>query len=75
MAKRIGGFRRKTRHKLKKNVKEKGKMSLSRYFQNFNEGERVTLVAEPSIHRGMPYPRFLGKSAVVKIKRGRCYEV
>jgi len=75
MAKRMGGFRRKTRHKLQKNVRQKGKISLTRYFQNFKQGETVLLVPEPSIHRGMPFPRFQGKSGVVKLKRGRCYEV
>ena len=75
MAQRIGGFRRKTRHKLAKNIREKGKVSLSRYFQKFIIGEKIALIAEPSVHMGMYYPRFYGKSGIVVGKRGRCYEV
>lgn len=73
--KRIGGFRRKTRHKLAKNVREKGKLSLIRYFQEFKTGDKVCLVGEPSVHNGMYYPRFHGRAAIVSGKRGQCYEV
>lgn len=75
MAKRIGGSRRKTRHKLAKSVRERGKVSLVRYLQKFNEGDRVYLVLEPSVHSGTFYPRFYGKSGVILAKRGTCYEI
>ncbi len=75
MAKRVGGFRRKTRHKISKNVRDRGKVSLARYFQEFKDGDRVYLVAEPSVHDGMYHPRFHGKSGIVTAKRGECYEV
>ena len=75
MAKRVGGSRRKTRHKLAKNIREKGKISLTRYFQDFKNGERVYLVMEPSLHQGRYHPRFYGKSGVIVGKRGKCYEV
>ena len=75
MVKRIGGLRRKTRYKFRKEKKNKGKLSLSRYFQFFDNGERVYLDVEPSVQKGMYHPRFMGKSGVIKNKRGRCYEV
>ena len=75
MVKRIGGTRRKTRHKLSKNVRDNGKISLARYLQDFNMGDRVYLTIEPSVHRGMFYPRFHGKAGVVVGKKGKCYEV
>lgn len=75
MVTRIGGFRRKTRYKLQKNFRKKGKLSLSSYFQNFNVGDKVCLVAESSIQKGMYHPRFHGTVGVVKGKMGRCYEV
>ena len=75
MVSRIGGFRRKTRHKLQKNIRQKGKVSLQKYFQEFEEGQRVVLKAEPAIKKGLYFPRFHGKSAVVSKKRGECYEV
>jgi len=75
MTKRIGGFRRKTRNKLKKNIREKGKLSLTRYFNVFNINDTVLLKAEPSIQGGMYFPRFHGKSGKVIGKKGACYQV
>lgn len=75
MVQRIGGFRRKTRYKLRKNVRQRGKISLKNYFQRFNNGESVTLVPEPAIQSGMFFPRFQGKTGVVIGKQGECYRV
>ncbi|MBW2974665.1 50S ribosomal protein L21e [Candidatus Woesearchaeota archaeon] len=72
---RKGGLRRKTRSLFKKHRNEKGRMSLSRYFTTFNEGEMVRLSVESSIQKGMYHPRFYGKTGIVKNKKGRCYEV
>ena len=73
--KKLGGFRRKTRNKLKKGLRQKGKVSTTRYFQVFKEGDLVKLKAEPSVHNGMYFPRFHGRSGAIKGKKGRCYEV
>ncbi len=75
MVQRVGSFRRKTRSKLKKNVRRKGKISLSRYFQSFNKNDRVRLNAEPGIQKGMYFPRFHNEMGIIKGKKGRCYEV
>lgn len=75
MAKRMGGFRRKTRRKLRKNIRLKGKISITRYLQEFNVNDRVQLLAEPAIQKGMYFPRFYGKAGIIKNKRGSCYEV
>ncbi len=73
--KRIGRTRRKTRAKFTKNYRQKGKISLSKYFQKFAEGDKVMLTVEPAVHKGMYDPRFMGKAATIKRKNGRCYEV
>ena len=75
MVTRIGGFRRKSRAKLRKNIREKGKLSLTRYFQEFQVGDRVALKADSGIQKGMYFPRFHGKAGIVKGKQGACYEV
>lgn len=75
MVTRIGGFRRKTRYKLQKPLREKGKISLSKYFKSFETGSRVVLVGEPAVQGGMFFPRFKGKSGVVTGKQGACYTV
>ncbi len=73
MVKKIGTSRSKSRHKLSKSYRRKGKISLTRYFQEFKVGETVGLGAEPAVHKGMYHGDFYGKSAVVKGKRGRCF--
>jgi large subunit ribosomal protein L21e len=73
--KRIGVLRRKSRDKLKKDYRQRGKLSLTRYLQSFSEGDRVLLSVEPAVQTGMYGARFIGKSGVIKAKTGRCYEV
>jgi large subunit ribosomal protein L21e len=75
MVKRIGGFRRKTRYKFRKEKRTRGKISVTKYLQSFKVGDRVYLGAEPAVQKGMYMPRFVGKTGVIKSKRGRCYEV
>lgn len=70
-----GGFRRKTRDKLSKGYKQKGKISLRTFFQELKKGDKVVLKAEPAYQKGMYYPRFHGKIALVFNKKGHCYEV
>ncbi len=75
MVKRIGTFRRNSRYKLRKSITEKGKISLTRFLQKFENGERVILKAEPAVQKGMYFPRFHGRSGIVQGMKGRCYEV
>lgn len=75
MAKRIGGIRRKTRYKLKKERRAKGKIGITRYFQSFNAGDRVYLGVEPAVQKGQYHFHFMGRSGVIKGKRGKCYEI
>lgn len=75
MVQRIGGNRRKTRNKLSKHPKDKGKINIRRFMQTFEAGDKVGLKADPSVISAMYPPRYHGKTAVVKGKRGWCYEV
>jgi large subunit ribosomal protein L21e len=75
MVMRIGGSRRKSRHKMAKSVREKGKIKLAKYFQVLNKGDHICLQADPSIHSGLYHTRFHGKTGVVVCKKGVCYEV
>lgn len=75
MVTRVGGFRRKTRSKLRKNISERGKISLSNYFKKYEVGTKVTLIGEPAVQKGMFFPRFKGKTGTIKGKQGACYTV
>ena len=73
--KRIGGNRRKTRSLFRKSVKDKGKVSLNKYFQEFNQGDQVYLVANPTIQKGLYFRRFHGKAGKITGKQGTNYFV
>ncbi len=72
---KLGGSRRKTRKLLRKDVRSKGKVSISRYFAKYNPGDRVLLMAEPAVQKGMYFFRYYGKVGEVDSKRGECYVV
>ena len=75
MVQRIGGMRRKSRQKFKKYFKRQGKISLTRFFQQFEVGARVALVAEPAYQKALYKARFHGRSGSVVGSQGRCYKV
>lgn len=76
---RIGGTRRKTRCKLTKSVKERGKLSLKEYFKVFNSGDKVVILNNPTYQDGMAFRRFYGLVGTiierVSDKRDSCYTV
>ena len=59
---------------MKKKIRTKGKISFSRYFQEFKEGEKVAIVRELSINASFP-SRLQGRTGVIKGKRGKAYMV
>ncbi len=75
MARNKGTFRTKTRYKMQKERSEKGKISISRYFQTFEEGEQVHLCVEPAVQKGMYFPRFMGKTGTIICKKKTCYKI
>ena len=75
MVKRIGGSRRKTRSIFKKEPRNRGKFSLTDYFQTFKKGDQVQMKVEPAIHKGVHYKRFESRSGVIIGTQGRCYTV
>jgi len=74
MVVRSKGTRSKSRHKLSKKSSETG-VTVSRLMQKFEKGEKVYLNLEPAVHKGMPHPKWQGKSGVIAGKRGRAYVV
>ena len=75
MVKRIGTARRKTRHKLKQHYRTKGKIPTSKFFQELADGDKVALVANKAVSKGMYFPRFHGRVCTVTGKKGFCYQV
>ena len=76
MVTRIGTKQRKTRHKFTQHYRKKGKIPLSQYFQEFEEGSKVNLKINPNIQKGRFFPRFHGLTGTISgNKKGQCYEV
>ncbi len=72
---RSRGTRSKTRHKMRKRARDKGRLSTTKLMKSFDIGDKVHVVLEPSIQRGQPHPRFHGRTGTVTGKRGRSYLV
>lgn len=72
---RSRGWIRKRRDVLKKKPRDRGLLPLSKLLYEYKVGEKVVIRIEPSIHKGMPHPRYQGKVGVVQQRRGRAYVV
>ncbi len=75
MVKRTGGVRKKTRHKLQKRPRDRGKVKVTNILREFKIGDKVLLKFEPAMHGGMPHPRYKGKEGTVLEQRGRAYVI
>lgn len=69
------GERRKTRDKLRKKVRKRGLSPITKAIQEFQPGQMVHIIIDPSIHHGMPNPKFHGKTGRVVRKQGRAYVI
>ncbi|HKZ33956.1 MAG TPA: 50S ribosomal protein L21e [Candidatus Nanoarchaeia archaeon] len=58
----------------RKKIRTRGKIQLSRYFQNLKEGDNVSVVRDVSIDSNFP-ERMQGRTGIVAEKRGRAYVV
>ncbi|KAF5412090.1 MAG: 50S ribosomal protein L21e [Candidatus Methanogasteraceae archaeon] len=67
------GERRKTRHKLRKPSRRRGLSAVSKAIQEFEMGDMVHIIIDPSVHSGMPNPKFHGHTGTVVARRGRAY--
>jgi large subunit ribosomal protein L21e len=69
------GYRARTRHVLKKEPRDRGKLRLSKLLYEYQSGSRVVIKIDPSVQKGMPHRRYHGKVGVVIDKRGQSYVV
>ncbi len=67
------GPRKKTRHKFKKALRRRGLPPATSVIQKFDIGQKVHIVVDSSIHKGMPHRRFHGRTGTVTGQRGRAW--
>jgi len=63
----------KTRALFKRDPRERGKTTLGKILRSYNEGDKVVVKIDSSMHRGMPHRRYHGRMGIVAAKRGRSY--
>ena len=73
MGKKSSGPRKRTRKIFSQ--KTGYRPTITKFIQEFNNGQSVVINQEPSSHRGMPYKRFKGKVGKVIGKRGKAFIV
>jgi len=56
----------------RKTLKSKGKIKLSRYFQDFEKGERVAVIKELALQPRFPQ-KLQGRTGIIDGKRGNSY--
>lgn len=69
------GTRKKTRKILSKKPRNRGLSPITMGMQQFEAGEKVNIIIDPSVHGGMPFSRFHGLTGVVVGQRGDAFEV
>lgn len=74
MVQKSQGSRQGTRKKLKKDKKKKTS-SITKAVEKYEKNDLVHIDIDPSIQKGMPHPRFDGRTGKVVEKRGRAYVV
>ena len=72
---RVGGLRRKSRTKFKKKPRQRGKESIRNYLAQYETGDRVRLVINPSSQKGVFHPRFHNQVGEIVGVTGKCYKV
>lgn len=75
IVKRSHGPRQGTRKKLSRKRRERGLSPITRIFQNFQVGEKVNIIIDPSIHKGQPHHRFHGHTGEVIGNQGRAFVI
>ena len=67
------GQRKKTRYKFKKDLRKRGMAPVTSIMQEFEEGQKVHIVVDSSVQKGMPHRRFHGRTGQIIGKQGRAW--
>ena len=70
---RSKGLRSKSRKLLTKKPRKRGIHSITKALQHFKIGTSVSIVIDPSVHKGMPHIRYQGYTGKVEAKQGSSY--
>ncbi|MEM1574805.1 MAG: 50S ribosomal protein L21e [Nitrososphaerota archaeon] len=69
------GYRNRTRSLLRKERGSRSIVSPDIYLQKFKINDKVIILANPSVHKGLPHRRYHGKIGRIAEIRGKGYVV
>ena len=75
MVKRSRGIRSKSRHILRRKPRDRGISSITRAILQFEIRDSVSVNIDPSVHKGIPHPRFQGYTGKIEGMQGGSYLV
>ena len=75
MVKASKGIMEKTQQKFRRSPRDRGLSPITRSFQSFEVGERVTIVIDSSVQKGWPHHRFHGMTGTVVERRGAAFVI
>jgi len=75
MVKRSKGTRSKSRYIMRKKPRTRGVSSITRALQQFDVGVSVSIDIDSAVHKGMPHPRFQGRTGKIEGMQGEAYLV
>src|SRR5438046_9533471 len=75
MVKASKGIMEKTRQKFRRGPRQRGLSPITRSFQTFDVGAKVTIVIDSSVQKGWPHHRFHGMTGTVVALRGNRFLV
>src|SRR2546429_9177163 len=70
MVKASKGIMEKTRQKFRRSPRDRGLSPITRSFQSFEVGERVTIVIDSRVQKGWPHHRFHGMTGTAVERPG-----
>jgi len=73
--KRSKGYRNRNRTLLRRKPRDRGKIALGRLLINYQQGQRVRILINPAVQKGMPHRRYYGRVGTIAEKRGRAYVI
>src|SRR5204862_7096039 len=75
MVKASKGIMEKTRQKFRRGPRQRGLSPITRSFQSFDVGAKVTIVIDSSVQKGWPRHRFQGLTGTGVGRRGNAFLV
>ena len=59
------GYKRRTRHKFRKGFRQEGSIHIAKTLTAYRNGDIVDIIVDGSIHKGMPYKYYHGRTGRV----------